>query len=463
MKKALVLFLFLSLFSSCYFGGGVSITKNYGSIGSGTAPSDSEYFYIDLDVDRYRSSENLTPLYEISTTTEYKDAEERDSVSNCEIFYEESGEGKLGDKFPSEENLICILDVMEYEFNVSDIHLVYNFPEGMCDLVEVSLPWHFNHEILPGPVVRECKRVTGTDDEGQPIEEEGFQNILLGAGPESPCVEEEEDLCPAAYTVIQDNDEGAPGCCYGGVKSDGSAWLPDIRCFGGPGLIAEMEGYTREEFRADQTLISPRGGLRRTITLPAPPGDNKLSDRESGYTSVSSPFANYLKSLDRSPDELSRVNRDTLPDFLRKAWNYPYTPKLFFEFTCKDRAGETLHKILMMIREWNTYEEFREFYNEGGDDSADPDVEGTEGDECSYEDFNTLEGEIEECNDLLDFDDIANCRRYAWCPVFDRRSDIDRVMSEEVIELNRIEIDENALYPRISYPAGASVGESDSE
>ena len=133
----------LSSLASCYFGGGgyntsnLSLFQSLPSVGEFASPSDSEYFYIDLDVERYRTAQDITPYYEISTTEAFGDAEERDSPSNCEIplILPEDPENDK-EKIPSEEPLICILDVLEFDLMVKDLHIVYNFPHGMCDSVD---------------------------------------------------------------------------------------------------------------------------------------------------------------------------------------------------------------------------------------------------------------------------------------------------------------------------------------
>ena len=450
LNKFILSFSFIALLSACGIGGGVSPIYNLPSMGEDSAPSDSEYFYIDLEVDKYKSSGELVPFYEISTTTEYGDAEERDSLSNCEIYYEKPEGDEAEEKIASDENLICILDLLEYEFMVKDIHLVYNFPEGMCDYIRFSLPWHFNHEILPGPIVNKCTGHPGTDEEGNPTEgKEGLCQVNSD-GECTPCLTEdveEEDFCSPSDSI----GDTVIRCCSGGSKEDGAEWKPDIQCFGGPSLIAELEGGEKE-FYEGVIEESPEGGLRQGITLPdlvSINGAESYVNNLTGITSVSSPFVNYLKALDRSPDKLTGVRRDSLPDFLQKSPHYDYRPELFFQFTCLDSAGDTLHKILLMIREWNTYAEFKEFYNAGGDDSADPDVEGTEGSDCDYEDFSTLDGEVEPCNDLLDLDDIENCQNYAWCSVFDKPS--------LVFE------GERAIYPRIRYSETSAASYSEEE
>ena len=430
MNKFFLFFFFLILLSSCYFGGtsGISSRSNLSSLGEEFAPSDSEYFYIDLDENRYRIAGNLAPSYEISTTKEYDYAEERDSRSNCEIPYilPEDEEDELT-KVPSEDNLICILDIMEYELMLNDLHIVYNFPEGMCHQVRTALPWHFNHPILQGPDVIICKYVE-SDGQGKPQTEDRVcdrhnSDCVPGGEVSDPnvCVEDEEDLC-----------EGEVKCCSGGKResedSDDSEWEPEPECFGGAARIATKGGPVDPEKGFYKRLIekSPEGGLKGIITLPYILSVAGLKD-----TSASFLHANYLKDLDRFPEDLREVERDNLPDFLRASDYYPYLPRLFFTFECLDSAGEVLHQILLMVREWNTLEEFKKFYEDGGNDEADPDVEGQEGDVCDYEDREIIDAEYARCNDLYDIDDLANYEQF--------------------------EID-SLIYPRIKYE---DIGESE--
>ena len=467
LNKFILFFSSLFFLSSCLnFGGGLEFSYNLPSVGEGSLPSNSEYFYIDLDTKKYKSSGELVPYYEISTTTEYGDAEERDSLSNCEIYYD-SANADENERTASEEPLLCILDLLEYDLKVKDTHITYNFPEGMCEYIEVSLPWHFNAEILPGPIVYEDEREKNppspsdckTNDEVE-CEKETFlcdrnrivvgnvvkykSQLEKGEKGKDYCISSEdkteEDLCPTSGSFKNKGDQSVR-CCNRGKKLDDTEWQPDIRCFGGPALVAEMEGHERSRFGSNLTMTSPEGGLKGYIKLPGfiSDGELDLANDKSGYTSVGSSVINYFEDLDRSADKLRDLSRNSLPDFLQKSAYYGARPKLFFEFSCLDSGGEILHKILMMIRDWNTYEEFREFYDDGGNDSADPNVEGFEGDDCKYEDLGTLKEEFEECNDVLDLDDIGNCKRYAWCKYFNQRSRIDQ---------------EKKVYPRITYPSG---------
>ena len=425
MLKKRLFFLFPFLFvSACYVNltGVDSIWHSFSSVGSDYAPSDSEYFYVDLDASAYESNSEKVPLYDINTTEEYGDAALRDSPSNCEIEHIPVEGGR---ERRSTDTMVCILDIPEWEYIVKDLHLIYNFPEGMCEYTSVALPWHFNYPIFRGPVVRACEDNPNTEDE----EESGYRCNTSGIPTcDGTCYEQEEDLCPGG--------DGDPICCYGGEKeATGESWRPERECFGGPGLIASRFS-DGNSFLLHHIQHSPDQGFRQTLTL-----KNLLSFTYRIPTSA--PHANYLRGMDQSTDNLGSLSRNNLPAFLqRSASGFPYAPRLFFDFSCYDEAGERLHQIFLMIREWNTVEEFESFYFASGNpDDGDPDVEGLEGRECEYEDRISLSDDYaSQCNDLLDLDDISSCD-----------SRIHPVLCQYFVQGNNI-------YPRFPYE-----GDEDSE
>ena len=385
------------------------------SVGSDSAPSDSEYFYVDLDADAYESNNKRVPLYDINTTEEYGDAALRESPSNCEI---EHIPVAGGEERRSTDTMICILDIPEWEYIVNDLHLVYNFPEGMCEYTTVALPWHFNYPIFQGPVVRACEDDPSTEN----VTEAGYRCSTEGISTcDGTCYEQEDDLCPGG--------DGDPICCYGGEReATGESWRPERECFGGPGLVASRfsEG---NRFLLRHIQDSPDHGFRQTLSL-----KNLLSFSDRIPTSVL--HSNYLENLDQSTDNLENLSRGDLPDFLKRSDSgFPYAPRLFFDFSCYDAAGERLHQIFLMIREWNTVEEFEAFYFASGNpDDGDPDVEGSEGRECEYEDrISVNEDYTNHCNDLLDFDDLSSCDTHLY-----------PVLCQYVTQ-------DNNLYPRFPY------------
>lgn len=452
-RKSFCFLLSLWGLTACYFSPRVNQSNSFfslpsvGGVGelSANTPSDSEYFYFDLDIAKYESSNELVPYYEISTTENFGDAEFRDSLSNCEIPLITPEDENSPFKENSRKNLICILDILEYDIGVKDLHLTYNFPEGMCDYVNTALPWHFNYNILPGPCVIECPIDTGEDNEdGSPIIEDRPCDRRPSDhydNPDAPygCPADDRTLeeicesmnatdCVGENRTIEDLCNGDPKCCYGGNKGGGEKWLPDLECFGGPALIAEGEefGTSGNAFFNSRLGELPEGGLKGEFTLPNLQTVNTFAHKSGttrGLTSLSTAHANYLRDLDREGDDLKAVSRENdLPIFLQKDNQYIHIPRLFFEFQCLDSAGEVLHQILLMIREWNTLEEFIDFYDDGGNDRANPDVDGEENKQCQYEDFQQLDLEIQECNDLLDFDDLDGCEdgEHTWCSSTDK-------------------------------------------
>ena len=385
---------------------GQDIPLTLPSIGGGPSSSNSEYFYVDLNTAAY--NDESRPLYEISTTEEFDNSEDRDSRSNCEIEYIPVDD----DEDPeSSATLVCIMDIPEWEFITNNLNMVVNIPGGMCKDVSISLPWHFNYPIQEGPFSEECDLESGDESIKR------YCNVGRGGGCSSPdiiCEEDEENLC------ISYGDEGGTKCCstlrgVTGTKNDGSAWEPDPNCFGGPATIAN--GY---EFPAGQITSLPEDGLRQSIVLPnltsinGAVGASPPNEFPPIYQTTSFPFANYLENLDVPADEIEDISEGNLPPFLQRSPYYRYAPRAFFEFKCLGRAGETLHEILLMIREWNTMEEFLNFYEAGGDDESDPDVDGEEGDDCPYEERQT--GGYGKCNDLLDLEDCTiTSNQGPWC------------------------------------------------
>ncbi len=453
------------MLSGCVFSpsGGLGGALLLPAMGSETSPPDSTYFYIDLDADHYSSLGVEPPLYEISTTEEYGDAATRDSVSNCEIEYIE-----LDDISEHSEHKICILDIMEQELFLNPLAIKYNVPAGMCANIYYSVPWHYNFETGQGPLsVTECKRTTGSGDNQEeetyycalggkaqgvnPLAFDaptsnftcntnlaaeanricgllGRSNGCLGTG--LRCNEEEENLC--AFNQRGADDERI-SCCFGDYYLDGDpkSWSAGslTSCLGGPGRTSWSD-YDQDGLPIGESEYVLEDGQRRTIIL------QDLIHAHGRHGDASIPIANYLEQLDKPPEEVREIDRQStppkttdLPKFLQTpagAPNTGYNPGLFFTVECLDQAGEILHQLSLMIREWNTYQEFAEFYESAGaGESADPDApnkggatratigeRGEEGEDCEYENrriINELSA-TQYCNDFLDFDDYVEDR-----------------------------------------------------
>ena len=459
--------LFCLLFSGCVFtpAGLLPGALLQPSVGSDTSPPNSTFFYIDLDEEYYDRQGVEAPLYEISTTEEYGDALERDSVSNCEIEHI-----AIDDTSQESESKTCILDVMEQELFLSSLPLVYNVPANMCTNVYVTIPWHYNYQAGRGPLaVTECTETRGS---GEDEEEETFfcalggiaqgvnrfafrktiggnfdcnnnletsanafcsdlelPNGCLGTG--LRCAEEEEDLC--AFNYSSPDGEGQISCCFGNYYVDGEAkrWqsgeLTD--CLGGPGRTS-WDTRDQDGFPTGHSHYVLEDGLRETIEIAS------IESTLGVHGSGSIPVANYLKILDQAPEDLREVDRAAdLPGFYRTPAGAPrlsYRPNLFFAVQCLDQAGEILHELRLAIREWNTYANFARFYASGGEEEEDPDVpelgtssdkRGEEGEDCEYENRKVISeftSAVELCNDFLDFNDYIGSDEGAPANLFPR-------------------------------------------
>ena len=384
--------------AGCHFGTG--FTNIAPSIGSKTSPPNEEFMYLDLNESYYDNLGVEPPLYELNTTEEAGPSDRRDSVSNCEIFYDEEE--------PADPGLICILDYMEEEFLEYDLSIVFNVPKGMCSYLRWMPPWHYNRRMGHGPpVLCQVKETTGDGEE-----EETEESLCLPVGGACPteitagCSQDAEDLCP--YIYARPNGEKL-NCCLGNYTIIGTtdsgveSWGGNAQnCMGGPGRTSWSE-YDENGYPAYLIDYILEDGLRITENIA-----NLLEVAQGGAHST--PIANYIKDFDKPWEELEEDDSIEFPTFLRQEESViARSGRPFYTFLCTDSAGDILHQINLMIREWNTYEEFMAFYeSEGDDDSANPDVDGEEGDNCQYENRRLFGELIPEgyCNDYLDMDDI---------------------------------------------------------
>ena len=117
---------------------------------------------------------------------------------------------------------------------------------------------------------------------------------------------------------------------------------------------------------------------------------------ETTKSRYSLPTANFFKAIEDEKTAQPPVFYDS-PNNPDKIKGHP-----FLTWSCLDPAREVKHRIHLLIREWNTKEEFTRFKeSEGG--SGDPDIGGAEGSECEY--YEKDKAIFGDCNDLYDSDD----------------------------------------------------------
>ena len=219
--------------------------------------------------------------------------------------------------------------------------------------------------------------------------------------------EEVEKVCK--YNLSE--QKGKANCCLGKytvIKEDGSdseerEWSGDIsQCIGGLGRLS-WSNFDDEGFPL--VLVEEAGsrGLKKDYRLP--PLIQNIKTR------VSFPTANYFEGVEDKAGEAG----ENFPDFyknnkicgregtntaIRCPTGHPYVT-----WTCLDQNQDELHRIHLLIREWNTKEELDDFKDSEGS-RGDPDVVGSGGVDCEYyeseENFLRL---FSPCNDIEDADD----------------------------------------------------------
>lgn len=458
-KTPLLSLLFAVLFSlvalsciidtgSSWFGDGFSALSSVSS--SATLAPNSHWFYIDLDEDYYTNQDAKVPLYEINTTDEYGDTlsnrpsssnPEGISPSNCEIEFDPDID--FSEQYS--KDTYCILDVMEDEFDILDLALVYNIPDGMCHHVKTHIPWHFNQETGFGPaIVYKCEIqvLTGTDEDGnnQCSTEERY---FLSASdcpsadtcptPRATRAKGKKDVQEFCATYDKSDQEGKGNCCFGEYTVvnpldddsdvENGDWGGDLKtCIGGPG-------------RTSWDLFDDEYGIPLPVVNMASRGYRAkftIKSIQNAFNGIIKPYslvwANYIKELDvessRVPSKVEQLLRSDNP--LLGINNDIFVPYYFFSVECFDAATEVLHALHLMVQEWNTYEEFYDHWvSKGATQENDPDVGGVrnitigeitllvgggeEGSDCDYED-NRLTQAIygQPCNDKLDLDDFSD-------------------------------------------------------
>ena len=232
------------------------------------------------------------------------------------------------------------------------------------------------------------------------------------------------NCCMGKYILYSCNSretEGeGTGDCDDGESND---WGGELReCIGGPlrvnnwnsninreGLgeypipiiVPSWEQGLKEEFELTRHTIINSRGIRHTSNMVVHPKYSSIGTatyydgiEDLQWTSGCSDCPNVFKT-----NPMSFLDNQSL-------LAYPY-----FTLECLDGNMEAVHRLHLIIREWNTLEEFYSFKESDGR-SGDPDISGREGDECQY--YEPDEFGDNDCNDLTDLDDvIAN-----ECPPF---------------------------------------------
>ena len=249
------------------------------------------------------------------------------------------------------------------------------------------------------------------------------------------------ESCDDKETYTKENEvcsfdkshKGLSNCCLGEYKlidSDTQAiekkeWGGDVKgCIGG---LARMnwttfnkEGYPitvveesgSKVFKKDYKLYPLDAKVLGQYSFPTANFFKAIEDdkattelpdfyySDDGFCFVSNDDKRYFRLCTNEADcESSHACNEGTAGVWKSFGGHP-----FITWSCLDNAKEVKHRIKMLIREWNTQEEFNSFKESEGS-RGDPDISGKEGSECDYyEKTDTVFGN---CNDLKDADDFG--------------------------------------------------------
>ncbi|MDE0120049.1 MAG: hypothetical protein OXM55_08605 [Bdellovibrionales bacterium] len=339
----------------------------------------------------------------------------------------------------STEDLYCIMDMMEGDMWFHEIVLEFNVPPEMCDYIGIDVPWHFNQRVGEGPrrvYERTDYRLGCTTNDGGDLEAEvgtryclegytvgatdsdlcGQETITtgcVGAGP----MEAVTDFC----RDLDQSENDLANCCLGDynlVTMNGeiteSNWGGNLQnCIGGLGRIS-WEDYSDRGLPIKRIESVRNTGFNEPYEIPA------LIEIYDGYRGARNRMraptfitANYWTDAEDKDSATSKPRFYTPPTSFQLPREYLHPVILeghpYLTLSCMNHAYERKHRIHLLIREWNTQEEFNRFVESEGS-RGDPDVAGEEGSFCEYYegDEETILPQDTQCNDSFDADDWNN-------------------------------------------------------
>ena len=402
-RKLSILLLFLCFLTSCIIQddqwgvgfGALPYASIDGSSESSEGPPDSEWLYIDLNESYYKSN-SVEPIpYELNTTEEFKDTRSNRlrsgelSRSNCEIEYDPD----LEPSESSTEDLYCVLDVMELDIYTHNLSIKYNIPTGMCDYVSISPSWHFNQKAGYGPeTIYECDIQINpiTDDEGNVTCEETKEYYKDGCPAEtSDCTstrgrENIEDFC----AEFDKSEQDLANCCFGNYTIldsnnepvSNEKWPGTLQqCIGGPARTSWDLFDPNYDSPLPYLKYTLEEGFSNIFTI------QSIEQATGGLSRASVPVANFVQTLNTRAGSIPGRVQDLHEGEGPLAEAVGFKPRPFFSIECLDPAREVVHALYLMVREWNTAEDFFDYIIEKGSTEDNSDVSGKEGQSCAYE------------------------------------------------------------------------------
>ncbi len=350
--------------------------------------------------------------------------------SNCFIDKDEAGF----------VDMKCYLDIMEGDLYVHDLEVQYNAPPGLCNYVYISPAWHWNEPVGYGPstveiwldasgdtpIVDSCHATHGNipNDGAPPLPISiaaptcaNHNELTDTTNPDGPtCVYNRStsgysDCCLGSYTKIVHSDDGTAVSTTSSVES----WGGDPSSCLSPFIGNGWEHFNAANFPVPYIQHVPRDssdnptGLNNSLNLTSNASTSKVtySTWANHYEGVTTALPllgpHYHTEFYGGGGESNKpYSVDPITDLSGNSVRMSGYDNGAWTFSCLDSALEVKQRIKLYVREWNTLADFVLYQTSGGA-TYNPDVTGSEGIGCDYDDV--FGGS---CNDLADFGDILN-------------------------------------------------------
>jgi hypothetical protein len=333
------------------------------------------------------------------------------------------------------QDMYCVIEAPELALYHGGVQLNINTPAGMCAYTKVVPYWFYNYEVGFGPASIQLESNTiedaaptfrcGADGGGLGSCDGTFDEVTFKAStnlPEPVCKydktsQDGENCCFGSYNLTVTENITVSGVLTTTVTTQTVNWGGDkdkSACIGGQGK-SDWKSYSKTglpvaEVYETRTSSKP---LRYVVTAPIKTVAN--------HSNI--PLVNYFSEA-TTLDPVAAVNQHAhtgFAPFAALTSNLPYyvepitdrngtriTPSgsPYYEVQCLNDAHETLHRIRMLVREWDTKDAYDSFVLSGTYSGTKPwDIDpawlgGDEGADCSG-----LSPEI--CNDMQDADNFV--------------------------------------------------------
>lgn len=395
-----------------------------------------------------------------------KDGEESFETFQYQVLptFDASSTCKIDKTETSNKDLSCVVDVNEQDLYFHGLRIEFVIPTGMCDYTQFRNTWHYDQEMGSGPRAIWVRRyvndqaepsgtpecfvrnsdgvwypsdprldglpanggVLGTGDDCTNL---GTQPIANASGLEmsfinpqtleSRCIYDKTDdsggdnCCRGNYDQFlevidnQDTPDPADPISKGTEVTTNLQWGPAGfgECVSGTAVVdtnwpkvgdvpVPVIYYTREAGQSD----------RYEIPEPALTFNNADNHLVANWHS-------YVEGVDTRHEHTGPISGRTsyLPIMFDpiedRSGDFQHIPaQIPYEIQCMNEDFETIHRIRMYIREYNTEQQFQDFIANPQNGTQDADRTGTEGGGG----VNDCEGFLgNNCNDRSDPDDFA--------------------------------------------------------